>query len=166
MKLLTKRDAAYPLKPWLMKGFTPHHQLSAAQSYYTHTLSSARMVVENAFGRLKGQWHCLMKRNDVDFKMMPEVIAACEIRGPLKPFKLKTTSCNRAWPCVVERWPTLPFSAVTPFQPTSLQWSSELWVAYFTWISFSRSDSAFCINTFIHRNTTKDILCPERTNYV
>ncbi len=42
--------AAYPLKPWLMKGFA---QLSQEQACYTLTLSSARMAVENAFGLLK-----------------------------------------------------------------------------------------------------------------
>ncbi|XP_075053822.1 uncharacterized protein LOC142139861 [Mixophyes fleayi] len=49
-------DAAYPLRRWLMKGFTQQHHLSQEQIRFTHTLSSARMVVENAFGRLKGLW--------------------------------------------------------------------------------------------------------------
>ncbi|XP_063788677.1 uncharacterized protein LOC134944072 [Pseudophryne corroboree] len=70
-------DAAYPLRHWLMKGYTQHLQLSPIQVAYTHTLSSAWMVVENAFGRLKGCWRCLMKRNDVDLKFMPHVVAAC-----------------------------------------------------------------------------------------
>ncbi|XP_063775474.1 putative nuclease HARBI1 [Pseudophryne corroboree] len=69
-------DAAYPLRHWLMKGYTQHLQLSPIQVAYTHTLSSARMVVENAFGRLKGRWRCLMKWNDVDLKFMPHVVAA------------------------------------------------------------------------------------------
>ncbi|XP_063775475.1 putative nuclease HARBI1 [Pseudophryne corroboree] len=68
--------AAYPLRHWLMKGYTQHLQLSPIQVAYTHTLSSARMVVENAFGRLKGRWRCLMKWNDVDLKFMPHVVAA------------------------------------------------------------------------------------------
>uniref|UniRef100_A0A3Q2YLC0 Protein ALP1-like n=2 Tax=Hippocampus comes TaxID=109280 RepID=A0A3Q2YLC0_HIPCM len=70
-------DAAYPLKKWLMKGFTQHHQLSKEQAHYTNTLSSARMVVENALGRLKGRWRCLMKRNDIDLAAMSNVVAAC-----------------------------------------------------------------------------------------
>ena len=70
-------DAAYPLKKWLMKGCTQHHQLSADHAHYTHTLSSARMVVENAFGRLKGRWRCLMKRNDIELTTLTNVVAAC-----------------------------------------------------------------------------------------
>lgn len=70
-------DAAYPFRPWLMKGYNQHLQLSPEKIAYTHTLSSARMAVKNAFGRLKGCWHCLMKHNDVDLKVMPNVVAAC-----------------------------------------------------------------------------------------
>ncbi|XP_063802147.1 uncharacterized protein LOC134969901 [Pseudophryne corroboree] len=80
-------DAAYPLRRWLMKGFTQHVQLSPNQITYTHTLSSARMVVENAFGRLKGRWRCLMKRNDVDINIMPNIVAACCILHNLCEFQ-------------------------------------------------------------------------------
>ena len=58
-------DAVYPLKPWLLRGFT-QHQLSQEQASYTHTLGSARMAVENALWWLKGCWRCLMRRNDID----------------------------------------------------------------------------------------------------
>nr|XP_054598560.1 uncharacterized protein LOC107380144 [Nothobranchius furzeri] len=70
-------DAAYPLKKWLMKGFTQHHRLTPEQSTFNYRLSSARMVVENAFGRLKGRWKCLAKRCDVDIHIMPDIVIAC-----------------------------------------------------------------------------------------
>lgn len=49
--------ACTPSKNWIMKGFT-----------------NQRMVVENAFGRLKGRWQCLLKRNTA---LMSDVVAAC-----------------------------------------------------------------------------------------
>lgn len=70
-------DAAYPLRRWLMKGYSQQVELTQDKIHYTHTLSSARMVVENAFGRLKGRWRCLLKRNDVDIHLITDVVAAC-----------------------------------------------------------------------------------------
>ena len=37
------------------------------------------MVVENAFGRLKGQWRCMLKRMDFALENVPSVVAACVI---------------------------------------------------------------------------------------
>ncbi|XP_026088488.1 protein ALP1-like [Carassius auratus] len=70
-------DATYPLKKWLMKGFPNHQNLTLNQSHYNFCLSSARMVVENAFGRLKGLWRCLLKRNDVDINIVSDIVVAC-----------------------------------------------------------------------------------------
>ena len=69
-------DPAYPLRPWLMKPFSDTG-LTTRQRTFNHRLSSARAVVENAFGRLKGRWRCLMKRNDCDVKRIPNIITAC-----------------------------------------------------------------------------------------
>ena len=35
------------------------------------------MAVENAFGRLKGRWRCLLKRNDNNLQHVPNIIASC-----------------------------------------------------------------------------------------
>ncbi|KAM8751452.1 uncharacterized protein AB9X84_013010 [Acanthopagrus schlegelii] len=70
-------DTSFPLKPWLMKGYSSEHQLTAEQRRFTCTLSSARAVVDTAFTRLKGRWRCLLKKSDIDVSMMPRVVAAC-----------------------------------------------------------------------------------------
>ncbi|CAG2214017.1 unnamed protein product [Mytilus edulis] len=51
--------------------------LSAEKRYFNYKLSRARMVVENAFGRLKGRWRCLMKRNDLSTLFVPDVAECC-----------------------------------------------------------------------------------------
>lgn len=50
-------DAAYPLLPWLMTGY--RHRPTPDQELFNHHGSKARIVVEAAFGKLKGQWRCL-----------------------------------------------------------------------------------------------------------
>ncbi|XP_035521259.1 protein ANTAGONIST OF LIKE HETEROCHROMATIN PROTEIN 1 [Morone saxatilis] len=70
-------DASFPLKPWLMKGYSPEHQLSPEQRRFSYALASARSVVDAAFARLKGRWRCLLKKSDIDISMMPRVVAAC-----------------------------------------------------------------------------------------
>ena len=47
------------------------------QQHFNSILSSARMVVEGALGRLKGRFRCLLRRNDTTLKYLPVKIAAC-----------------------------------------------------------------------------------------
>ncbi|CAC5413613.1 unnamed protein product [Mytilus coruscus] len=70
-------DAAYPLMPWLIKPFRDNGALSAEKRYFIYMMSRARMVVENAFGRLKGRLRCLMKRNDLSTLFVPDVAECC-----------------------------------------------------------------------------------------
>ena len=44
--------------------------LSQAQRQFNYRLSRARVVVECAFGRLKGRWRSLLKRSDVRVDFM------------------------------------------------------------------------------------------------
>ena len=81
-------DSAYPLTTWLMKPFPHHSNLTPSQKSYNFHLSRARIVVENAFGRLKARWRRLMKRNDMNIDNVPCVITAacilhnmCEVHG-------------------------------------------------------------------------------------
>ena len=70
-------DPACPLLPWLMKSFPDNGHLSRQQKLFNYRLSRARVVVEHAYGRLKGRWRCLLKRLDVSVEDVPNVIATC-----------------------------------------------------------------------------------------
>ena len=70
-------DAAYPLLPWVMKPFPDNGNLPSQKSHFNYRLSRARMVVENAFGCLKGRWSCLLKQNEAHFEKINNVVAAC-----------------------------------------------------------------------------------------
>ena len=69
-------NPAYPLLPWLMKPY-PGVGLSAKHRKFNNRLSRARVVTECAFGRLKGRWRCLLKRNDIKVDFMPTLVTAC-----------------------------------------------------------------------------------------
>lgn len=70
-------DSAYPLSTWLMKPFPHNTALSTAQRTFNYRLSRARIVSENAFGRLKARWRRLLKQNDMAIPNIPDVIIAC-----------------------------------------------------------------------------------------
>ena len=54
-------DSAYPLSVWLMKPFKQTPMLTVSQLRYNRALSQARVVIEQAFGILKGRRRCLYK---------------------------------------------------------------------------------------------------------
>ena len=70
-------DPAYPLLPWLMKPYLENASTTPQQRNFNYQQSSARMVVENAFGRLKGRWRCLLKRIDSHVSNVPNIVSSC-----------------------------------------------------------------------------------------
>ena len=69
-------DPAYPLLPCLMKEFTAGGK-NVRERFFSYKLSSARIVIENSFGRLKGRFGCLQRAMDVNINDLPNVILAC-----------------------------------------------------------------------------------------
>lgn len=62
---------------WLIKGYTKHTQLSPIEDSFNVYLNSGRVCVEIAFGRLKARWRRLLKRNDVHYSYVSNIISAC-----------------------------------------------------------------------------------------
>ena len=69
-------DPAYPLRPYLMKEF-PAGGSNISEQFFGYRLSSARMTIECAFGRLKGRFGALCRPMDISLNSLPMVIHAC-----------------------------------------------------------------------------------------
>lgn len=67
-------DSAYPLQNWLLKRYQDTGRLTAEQQTFNKKFSRVRVVVKNAFSRLKGRWHFLMKRNDADLTLVKSMV--------------------------------------------------------------------------------------------
>ena len=70
-------DSAYPLLPWLLKSFASNISFTSKQKNFNYRLSRARIVSENAFGRLKARWRRLIKQNEMNVTNVPNVVVAC-----------------------------------------------------------------------------------------
>lgn len=75
--LLMLGDPAYPLLPNLLKPFSDNGRLTPEQFVFNNRLSSCRIVVEHAFGRLKGRWRSLYKKCDNDLSNMSTIVTSC-----------------------------------------------------------------------------------------
>jgi len=79
-----------------MKPYPDTGNLTRQQQHYNYRQSRARMVVENAFGRLKGRWRCLLKRMDyLDMQYTTDVIATCVVFHNI--CELNGDECNPEW---------------------------------------------------------------------
>ena len=99
MPLLVVGDAAYPMLPFLVKGF--QGQTTEAQRAFNVKLNSARVVIEQAFGRLKCRWRRLLKRSEHYARNVPRIVLAATVLHNLvesagDPF-------NHGWWGAVER---------------------------------------------------------------
>uniref|UniRef100_A0A3Q3FP78 DDE Tnp4 domain-containing protein n=1 Tax=Kryptolebias marmoratus TaxID=37003 RepID=A0A3Q3FP78_KRYMA len=70
-------DSAYSLLDWLLKPFPDTGRLTSEQQFFNKKMCSAGVVVENAFGRLKGRWRCRLKRNDCNVELVKSMVLTC-----------------------------------------------------------------------------------------
>ena len=77
VKPLIVADPAYKLTTWCMKPFPQTRALTDRQRDFYKSLSSARVVVEQAFGLLKGRWRCLLDKLDESVDKVPSTIITC-----------------------------------------------------------------------------------------
>lgn len=70
-------DSAYALSEWLMKPYTDRGNLTPDEGSFNIKHSTTRVVVENAFGRLKGRFSSTSKRLDLNVENSCNVGAAC-----------------------------------------------------------------------------------------
>ena len=68
-------DPAYPLSTWIMKNYP--NEMNELETSFDLYLNNLRIIVEHAFGRLKGRWRILCKTSDLDVYNMPHVIVTC-----------------------------------------------------------------------------------------
>jgi hypothetical protein len=70
-------DSAYPLCSWLLTPYKDYGNMTPEQRKFNKKHSSARMVIEGSFGRLKGRWRRLFKDLEITLPKLPPVIMAC-----------------------------------------------------------------------------------------
>ena len=56
-------DSAFPFESFLMKPYS-NAVLTKQQRYFNYRLSRARMVIESAYGQLKGRWRFLLRKSE------------------------------------------------------------------------------------------------------
>lgn len=76
--VLIVADSAYSLTSNIMKPF-PEGTARGPRAAYNASLSRARIHIEHAFGRLKGRWRCIMKRNYCQTQNVKYVVSACVV---------------------------------------------------------------------------------------
>ncbi|XP_064651986.1 putative nuclease HARBI1 [Lineus longissimus] len=71
-------DSAYPIQPWLMTPYKDYGNITRDQKRYNKRHNSARVVIERAFGQLKGRFRRLRDFDCSDFELLcHSILAAC-----------------------------------------------------------------------------------------
>ena len=71
-------DSAFPFDSFLMKPYT-NAILAKQQRYFNYRLSRARMVIEGAYGQLKGTWRFLLRKSESNLHGTKIATLACMV---------------------------------------------------------------------------------------
>ena len=77
IKPLLVADSAYELTKWCIMPDAESAATTHSQRDFNEALSSARVVIDQAFGKLKGGWCCLLNKLDESLDKIPQTIVAC-----------------------------------------------------------------------------------------
>ena len=97
-------DSAFPFETFLMKPYT-HAVLAKEQRYFNYSLSRARMIVEGAYGQLKGRWRLLLNKTE----------------GNLLQTRTATLACMVLYNICLDMGDTLPSKLDLAIDPTTQQ---------------------------------------------
>ena len=74
-------DSANPLEEFIMKAYADRGDLNPQEKRYSVALSKSRVVVKNAFGRLKDIFQCSSTRLDTSVQKTVSVTACCTLHN-------------------------------------------------------------------------------------
>ena len=97
-------DSAFPFESFLMKPYT-NAMVAKQQRYFNYRLSRARMVIEGAYGQLKGRWRFLLRKSESN----------------LHETKIATLACMVLHNICLDQGETLPSNLDVSFDPATNQ---------------------------------------------
>ena len=142
--LVVLGDPAYPALPWLMKPYPETAQITAEERRFNYRQSRARMTVENAFGRLKGRWRCLLKRMDCHLSNVPNIVASCVVLHNM--CKMFGDHCDNEW--IHHKGPTTPVQV-------QMQFATPLKTSLITETILVLSNSSTLLCSYIYEVTNE-----------
>ena len=117
-------DPAYPLLPYVLKDF-PSGGSSTSEQFFSYRLSSARMTIECAFGRLKGRFGAHRRPMDVNIRDLPMVIHSCFVLHNICELKREELNNNTIQSATTHERESQPHCIPTRSNQSSIEASAK-----------------------------------------
>lgn len=115
-------DPAYPLLHWLMQNYNYDRNISPEMDSFNVYLNKGRVVVENAFGRLKARWRILCRASEVNYKFMATIVLACCILHNICEMSKEN---HIGYETRMQRWESAAESDAQDMQPPTQVYDAE-----------------------------------------